>query len=349
MSRENTLYVGGSGPGNYTKIQDAVDNASNGDTIFVYHHASPYQEHVLIDKSVTVLGEDTNTTMIDAGSSEYAISIQANDVTVEGFTILTKQYESQGVQIAYTNDTVISHNVFIHGYIGVCIFGAKRALIDHNLFSSETEGIFVWYNSSHTTISNNTLMNNTKGIRLYEMDNTNTRIIGNICEGNTDIGIGIEVGTTSVLWNSIKSNNVGISINPNVYDSEIRHNNMNENQVGLFVEQGKKSLIISQNNFINNTLGLNSSDSDAVTITQNNFIGNTWQAFFRGFWYQPNRWSGNYWSDFHGKGVKVIFGNVVLFAIPFGGYYHYFLVFRSPWVNFDWHPAQEPYNITGMS
>jgi len=32
----NTLYVGGSGPNNYTKIQDAIDNASNGDTVFVY-------------------------------------------------------------------------------------------------------------------------------------------------------------------------------------------------------------------------------------------------------------------------------------------------------------------------
>jgi len=27
----NTLYVGGSGPGNYTKIQDAIDNASDGE------------------------------------------------------------------------------------------------------------------------------------------------------------------------------------------------------------------------------------------------------------------------------------------------------------------------------
>jgi hypothetical protein len=35
-SRGNWLYVGGSGPGNYMKIQDAVDNASNGDTVFVF-------------------------------------------------------------------------------------------------------------------------------------------------------------------------------------------------------------------------------------------------------------------------------------------------------------------------
>ncbi|RLF42667.1 MAG: hypothetical protein DRN17_07450, partial [Thermoplasmata archaeon] len=40
----NTLYVGGSGEGNYSSIQDAVDNASNGDTIYVYDDSSPYYE-----------------------------------------------------------------------------------------------------------------------------------------------------------------------------------------------------------------------------------------------------------------------------------------------------------------
>ena len=32
----NVLYVGGTGPKNYTKIQNAIDNASNGDTVFVF-------------------------------------------------------------------------------------------------------------------------------------------------------------------------------------------------------------------------------------------------------------------------------------------------------------------------
>ena len=37
----NTLYVGGLGPNNYTIIQEAIDNASDGDTIFVYDDSSP--------------------------------------------------------------------------------------------------------------------------------------------------------------------------------------------------------------------------------------------------------------------------------------------------------------------
>ena len=32
-----TLYVGGSGEGNYTKIQDAINDSSDGDTVFVYN------------------------------------------------------------------------------------------------------------------------------------------------------------------------------------------------------------------------------------------------------------------------------------------------------------------------
>jgi len=52
------LYVGGSGPGNYTRIQDAIDNASSGDTVFVYDESSPYNESIWINKSVKVLGEN---------------------------------------------------------------------------------------------------------------------------------------------------------------------------------------------------------------------------------------------------------------------------------------------------
>ena len=46
------FYVGGGGPGNFTRIQDAIDNASNGDTVFVFDESSPYYEHVIVDKRI---------------------------------------------------------------------------------------------------------------------------------------------------------------------------------------------------------------------------------------------------------------------------------------------------------
>jgi pectin methylesterase-like acyl-CoA thioesterase len=52
------LYVGGSGPGNYTRIQEAIDNASNGDTVFVYN--GTYNENILEQMSSGVITVDKN-------------------------------------------------------------------------------------------------------------------------------------------------------------------------------------------------------------------------------------------------------------------------------------------------
>ena len=62
----NTLYVGGSGPGNYTKIQDAIDNASDGDTVFVYN--GTYYENVVINKSIDLIDIGTKLTRPDSHS-----------------------------------------------------------------------------------------------------------------------------------------------------------------------------------------------------------------------------------------------------------------------------------------
>ena len=65
-SRGNWLYVGGSGPGNYTSIQDAIGDAIGGDTVFVFDESSPYYENVVVNRQISLIGEDRDTTIIDA-------------------------------------------------------------------------------------------------------------------------------------------------------------------------------------------------------------------------------------------------------------------------------------------
>ena len=54
----NTLYVGGDGPGNYSTIQEAIDNASDGDTVFVYSGWYDVDKWININKSIRLIGED---------------------------------------------------------------------------------------------------------------------------------------------------------------------------------------------------------------------------------------------------------------------------------------------------
>ena len=64
-------------------------------------------------------------------------------------------------------------------------------------------------------------------------------------------------------------------------------------------------------------------------IHHNNFINNSMNACFVQL-SLFNRWDGNYWNE-----PKVypypIFGSLGLIF--------------PPWINFDWHPAKEPYNL----
>jgi len=98
-AKGDTLYVGGSGPNNYTKIQDAIDNASNGDTVFVYN--GTYNEGLNVNKSIDLIGEDKNTTIIKGSNWGLVVFISADYVIFSNFTIQNQNpyYSSSGIML----------------------------------------------------------------------------------------------------------------------------------------------------------------------------------------------------------------------------------------------------------
>lgn len=75
-----TLYVRGDGPENYTKIQYALDNASDGDLVFVYDDSSPYFENLVVNVTIDLTSEDRYSTIIDGGENDNVIQINAVSV-----------------------------------------------------------------------------------------------------------------------------------------------------------------------------------------------------------------------------------------------------------------------------
>jgi nitrous oxidase accessory protein NosD len=66
-----TLTVDDSGGAMYTKIQEAVNAASPGDTIYV--NDGTYKENIVIPKSLTLNGQNMSNVIIDGGKSGHGI------------------------------------------------------------------------------------------------------------------------------------------------------------------------------------------------------------------------------------------------------------------------------------
>ena len=111
FSSGNILYVGGNGTGNYSKIQDAINAAWYGDTVFVYDDSSPYYENVVVNKTINLIGEDRDTTVIDGNDSksDKVVFVDASDVAISNFTI--QNSDGGGVLISTWDTGKIINNI----------------------------------------------------------------------------------------------------------------------------------------------------------------------------------------------------------------------------------------------
>ena len=215
----NTLYVGGSGPDNYTTIQSAINDASEGDTVFVYDDSSPYYENLFIKKRITLMGEDKNTTVI-RGNDGATIDIREDYVTVTGFTIKSLNIGGDGIIL----------RIMLYGYCNVY----------NNIITNNRDGIAIEGSPNHKLFKN-IIINNRWGIRFYgypEGYSHYNNIYQNLIMNNI-IGIYVNSGMWEryVRYNKIYENNIinnywGIenSIGPGWYN-EFYHNNFIKNKI----------------------------------------------------------------------------------------------------------------------
>jgi parallel beta-helix repeat protein len=174
-----TWYVDDDGGADFMKIQDAINNASVGDTIIVY--SGVYYENVVVNKSVTLMGN--GQPVIDAGGEGNAITLTEDGITLVGFTATNsvKDWRNVGIRVTSNNNTITGNDV------------------SNN---NNGDGIDLRDSSYNNISGNNVCNNNGDGIDLY--DSNNNIIKGNnVCNNNGD---GIYFGDSS--YNTISGNNV---------------------------------------------------------------------------------------------------------------------------------------------
>jgi parallel beta-helix repeat protein len=167
-----TLYVGGSGPNNYSKIQDAIDNVSSGDTVYVYK--GTYTEYILITKEINLVGESKEQTIIKGNYTDNIIRIVANNVKITNFQIQNGQI---GIYVVDSSNFTISQNIIIDNWEGIGTLNSQQGLISINAIkNNDFEGINP-VSCTQITIEGNSIENSIEGIFLSS--STSNVIYGN--------------------------------------------------------------------------------------------------------------------------------------------------------------------------
>lgn len=250
-------------PAEYGTIQAAIDAATPGDTIMVA--PGTYYEHVVINKTLSLVGEDKETTIIDGNATGIVVKIAEKNVKFTGFTVRRSgqsPWTASGIFFDFNSvNSNVSDNIVVDNYHGIYVEASAGNVISSNNISSNTGIAMIIEFSWNNTISSNFVSQNEQDNGIDLFDSADNIITDNTFSANGYAGIWLAESNSNIIAANMISNNwwVGIYLEESS-DNVFYHNNI-DNGVG------KKGQLLS------------------VTSS------NTWD----------NGAEGNYWSDYAGE------------------------------------------------
>ena len=250
-AESRTLVV----PDDYATIQEAVHNSIDGDTVFV--KSGTYNESVFIYKSISIVGEDEEKTIIvgDYRLNGTVVLVSHDNVNVTGFTIQSPNVtmSRRGVHLLNVHNCNISGNKFIHNHYGIWLYSASENIIVENTLRNNSYGIQLEA-SRNNTIFRNLIEDNRAGIVL---SNSTGNILSENCIANNSRGYGVNLNLDSdsntVTDNIIRRQEFGITVNGE--NNVLRNNTMENNNYNFGVEQNLGLMIGPSNDVdVSNTV-----------------------------------------------------------------------------------------------
>jgi hypothetical protein len=346
------------GDADYTLIKDAVNHANPGDIIEVYSGMYNEANIIIMISNLTLKGipyelgsgNDTGKPFIKTSSSASIFSITADNVNISGFRMDKDNGQYVPViKIDASNCMILNNTITGGDRVGLAVHAInssdfkiiKNELIDFNtVIWVEMGGDFtisynvlqggdyaivrIWQTApnTHSTISHN-IINDTLGGGI-EYFNSNLNISANII---SDCNTGVDYGGFAL----------GFMSRLDVRRSQIFNNEIRDCKIGVrlsiysFMDTPK----ITQNNFINNSLNI-----DFYQIFPIRYNRPLNRIVYNNFY---DDWTGGP-ERFKGVALIIVIPYISLYPIFFG-----LIPIETPWLMYDWHPAQEPYNIPGMT
>ena len=305
----NTIIVDASGHGNYTTIQDAINNSSTGDTIRVWEGV--YQENIIVNKSVSLIGNGSAFTSIYGGSNQVIINIMVDRVNITGFSVtrVLSSWSYSGIWLNKVKHCNITDNICSNNKYGIYFDSSSNNSVCNNTCSNNMEDGIYLQESWNNTLVNNNCSNNYDGI--YLLYSSNNTFENNTCSNNGYRGIYLLYSdNTTIINNTILKNDIGIC---NVYsqNNTLLNNNCSDNYdhgiwldgssycnvnnnicldndgVGIVIYLYSLNISVINNNCLNNYIGLYVIYSNFNKIKNN--ICNS--SNFTGMYYYYSSWN----------------------------------------------------------
>ncbi|MFO8077943.1 MAG: right-handed parallel beta-helix repeat-containing protein [Thermoplasmatota archaeon] len=356
-------------------IQDGIDAASNTDTIMVSDGV--YQEKIVINKELTLLGSGWNSTIIDGLQQDSTVTIVQDHCTLKGFQIINCSLEpndyTHSLLLIHSNENSIENNLFLmneskdffsiaalqinqrdNNHISCNKFTCDEFVSEFNI--SRNHAIYLNGSCENTVFEENQIF----GFYTAFSDSIDTK---NVVFRNNQVtenlfGLRMYGSNSLIAKNNISSNRADAIIvhggsDHAIIENQIQDNGYNEGSAagpGIMLYRSSGETRIEGNNLIHNAgPGVYDYMSFDNVITENNFVNNGWNydwvekpnAFFYTHittLFQTNNWDNNYWEPHSSRFYVQIPSELRIFA-------YFDSVFSIPWYAFDWHPAQEPYEI----
>ncbi|MCK5561849.1 MAG: PKD domain-containing protein, partial [Thermoplasmata archaeon] len=273
--------VGGGGPGNYSTIQEAIDNASSGNTVFVY--AGTYYENIDIDKSLTLSGEDRDSTIINGSEDDHTVYIQADFVKIENFTInnIAKFLYWGNASIYLLQSqycSILNNNISSDNGTGIILHLSHYSkILNNNIFDSH-RGIYS-STSNYCNISYNTIANTEERGLTLEF-NKYDEIIGNKFTNNGIVLLADNTGLKTYINSHIITNDNLVNNKPLLYYKNSNGININGITVGQLILANCTNINVKNLDVSNTDVGMYIGYSSDIFISDNNVTNTNLYAVY---------------------------------------------------------------------
>jgi len=250
----------------YPTIQAAINSGCTLDGHVIYVSAGTYYENVGIRKSVTLIGEDRKTTIIDGGNVRTAVRL-ITSANITGFTIRNGNRPSlEGDQFT----SILAAGIRVEPASNCCIVG--NDIIDNSY------GIYL-KSSGNNTLSDNNIANNSVNL-MIEGDSL-SHFINNIDTSNTVNGKKVHyfINEKNLVIDSSFSD-IGFLALVKCTNMTIQNLNLDGNGQGILLAYTINSTV-TDNSITNNQEGIRLFSSSNNVFRNNSINNNTYKLWIQ--------------------------------------------------------------------